>query len=317
MTKKGIGPQGLGRKGNNGYKIGSEDSPAKQTTREYRKISRKFPDFNQKTDTIVSSKGHFIEDNLTANTANAKGASSYLFNKKNKNSGNSKNIVKYVESEDDKSFRTKGGNIVTHSLYKKNDLVNAVSPAKQTKRYGNLAKQMENFNQRIDTLITSTGTNLNVLRDENSMKARAGHKQGQMYRRIDDSKTLRNDDGKLQYITQHKKKTTESPAKQTARSKRLYARSQKNAAKGKKAVDEGRDRRATRLLKRAARQEDKAIRLEEKSKKKTKESPVKKKDACYSKVKSRYKKWPSAYASGALVKCRKVGAANWGNKSKE
>lgn len=46
-------------------------------------------------------------------------------------------------------------------------------------------------------------------------------------------------------------------------------------------------------------------------------SPAKKgKDACYSKVKSRYKKWPSAYASGALVKCRKVGAANWGNKSK-
>lgn len=45
-------------------------------------------------------------------------------------------------------------------------------------------------------------------------------------------------------------------------------------------------------------------------------SPTKKKDACYAKVKSRYKKWPSAYASGALVKCRKVGAANWGNKSK-
>lgn len=41
-----------------------------------------------------------------------------------------------------------------------------------------------------------------------------------------------------------------------------------------------------------------------------------KKDACYHKVKSRYKIWPSAYASGALVKCRKVGAKNWGNKSK-
>ena len=39
------------------------------------------------------------------------------------------------------------------------------------------------------------------------------------------------------------------------------------------------------------------------------------KDACYHKVKSRYKIWPSAYASGALVKCRKVGAKNWGNKS--
>ena len=41
------------------------------------------------------------------------------------------------------------------------------------------------------------------------------------------------------------------------------------------------------------------------------------KDACYTKVKSRYSVWPSAYASGALVKCRKVGAANWGNSKKE
>jgi hypothetical protein len=40
------------------------------------------------------------------------------------------------------------------------------------------------------------------------------------------------------------------------------------------------------------------------------------KDACYRKVKSRYKVWPSAYASGALVKCRKVGASNWGNSKK-
>ena len=41
------------------------------------------------------------------------------------------------------------------------------------------------------------------------------------------------------------------------------------------------------------------------------------KDACYHKVKSRYSVWPSAYASGALVKCRKVGAKNWGNKTKK
>jgi GNAT superfamily N-acetyltransferase len=40
-----------------------------------------------------------------------------------------------------------------------------------------------------------------------------------------------------------------------------------------------------------------------------------KKDACYYKVKSRYKVWPSAYASGALVQCRKKGASNWGTKS--
>ena len=51
--------------------------------------------------------------------------------------------------------------------------------------------------------------------------------------------------------------------------------------------------------------------LEAKKKKKAK------KDACYHKVKSRYKVWPSAYASGALVQCRKKGAKNWGNKSKK
>lgn len=42
-----------------------------------------------------------------------------------------------------------------------------------------------------------------------------------------------------------------------------------------------------------------------------------KKDACYNKVKSRYKVWPSAYASGALVQCRKKGASNWGTGGKK
>tara|TARA_R100000234_G_scaffold116671_1_gene94025 strand:+ start:2168 stop:2650 length:483 start_codon:yes stop_codon:yes gene_type:complete len=50
-----------------------------------------------------------------------------------------------------------------------------------------------------------------------------------------------------------------------------------------------------------------------------------KKDACYHKVKARYTrkkdgkkgKWPSAYASGALVKCRNVGAPNWGEGGKK
>ena len=40
-------------------------------------------------------------------------------------------------------------------------------------------------------------------------------------------------------------------------------------------------------------------------------------DACYHKVKSRYKVWPSAYASGALAKCRKVGVKNWGRGGKK
>ena len=45
--------------------------------------------------------------------------------------------------------------------------------------------------------------------------------------------------------------------------------------------------------------------LFEKKKKKKKKA---KKDACYYKVRARYDVWPSAYASGALSKCRKVGA---------
>jgi hypothetical protein len=60
------------------------------------------------------------------------------------------------------------------------------------------------------------------------------------------------------------------------------------------------------------------VRTEEMDLQEVKDKPGKgsgKKDACYSKVKSRYDVWPSAYASGALVKCRKVGAANWGTKS--
>tara|TARA_R100000951_G_scaffold50882_2_gene42940 strand:+ start:1103 stop:1288 length:186 start_codon:yes stop_codon:yes gene_type:complete len=41
------------------------------------------------------------------------------------------------------------------------------------------------------------------------------------------------------------------------------------------------------------------------------------KDACYNKVVSRYGPKTSAYRSGAMAKCRKVGVSNWGNKSKK
>tara|TARA_Y100001954_G_C15672538_1_gene533481 strand:- start:472 stop:711 length:240 start_codon:yes stop_codon:yes gene_type:complete len=68
-------------------------------------------------------------------------------------------------------------------------------------------------------------------------------------------------------------------------------------------------------------EEELRIVLDEKRKKKKRKKKKKKKkgkkDACYHKVRSRYAVWPSAYASGALVKCRKVGAKNWGNKSKK
>jgi len=58
--------------------------------------------------------------------------------------------------------------------------------------------------------------------------------------------------------------------------------------------------------------------LNKKKKRRVKRKAKKaKRDACYHKVKARYDVWPSAYASGALVKCRKVGAANWGEGGKK
>ena len=45
-----------------------------------------------------------------------------------------------------------------------------------------------------------------------------------------------------------------------------------------------------------------------KKKKSTAKKTKSKKDACYHKVKASYKVFPSAYASGAIAKCRKKGA---------
>lgn len=62
------------------------------------------------------------------------------------------------------------------------------------------------------------------------------------------------------------------------------------------------------------------IKAEPKISKSKKDKPGKgsgTKDACYYKVKSRFSVWPSAYGSLALVKCRKMGAENWGNSSKK
>tara|TARA_R100001443_G_C3242227_1_gene151076 strand:+ start:233 stop:421 length:189 start_codon:yes stop_codon:yes gene_type:complete len=41
------------------------------------------------------------------------------------------------------------------------------------------------------------------------------------------------------------------------------------------------------------------------------------KDACYNKVVRRYGPKTSAYRSGAMAKCRKVGVANWGEGGKK
>ena len=47
------------------------------------------------------------------------------------------------------------------------------------------------------------------------------------------------------------------------------------------------------------------------------DSSLKLKDACYYKAKRAHKVFPSAYASGMIAKCRKVGAANFGKSKKK
>ena len=74
----------------------------------------------------------------------------------------------------------------------------------------------------------------------------------------------------------------------------------------------------TEQLQQIIQEELEAVIDEKKGSKRQRKKKAKKKakrDKCYYKVKRSYKVWPSAYGSGALVKCRKVGAANWGNKS--
>ena len=85
-----------------------------------------------------------------------------------------------------------------------------------------------------------------------------------------------------------------------------------SAARRKKAADPGQQEKSD-AAKPTYVSTDPKKKMNEEADKKGKGSGTK--DACYHKVKSRYSVWPSAYASGALVKCRKVGADSWGNKS--
>jgi len=87
----------------------------------------------------------------------------------------------------------------------------------------------------------------------------------------------------------------------------------RSAARRKKAADPGQQQKTGAVKPTYVSTDKPKKKMNEEADKKGKSSG--KKDACYHKVKSRYSVWPSAYASGALVKCRKVGADNWGTKS--
>jgi len=118
-----------------------------------------------------------------------------------------------------------------------------------------------------------------------------------------------------EYSTKLKKQKDEGKAKDKSVADKVdvSGMSPFDAARVKKRAEFKAEKERLRAQKKVRREETEV--LDEAKDKKGKGSGSK--DACYHKVKSRYDVWPSAYASGALVKCRKVGAANWGNKSEE
>jgi hypothetical protein len=112
-----------------------------------------------------------------------------------------------------------------------------------------------------------------------------------------------------------KRKADPGQPKKTGAAKPTYVATDKKKKKKKKKSKKNEDLYMD--LEQIIAEELEAVLDEKKKRKKKKKKKSGKKDACYHKVKSRYKVWPSAYASGALVKCRKVGAKNWGNSKKE
>jgi len=105
---------------------------------------------------------------------------------------------------------------------------------------------------------------------------------------------------------------TSTPKCGSSKMKRSLSKDEEEAARRRKNIQDPNQPQKTGASKPTN------VRTEDMDLQEVKDKPSKgsgKKDACYHKVKSRYSVWPSAYASGALVKCRKVGADNWGTKS--
>ena len=112
-----------------------------------------------------------------------------------------------------------------------------------------------------------------------------------------------------------KRKADPNQPKKSGAAKPTYVATDKKKKKKKKKSKKNEE--ISMELEQIILEELEAVLDEKKKRKKKKKKKKAKRDACYHKVKSRYKVWPSAYASGALVKCRKVGAKNWGNSKKE
>ena len=169
----------------------------------------------------------------------------------------------------------------------------------------------------IPALMTGIGAAGTVMQSRKAK--RTTEKQREGYKRAAEKRHDRMmddiEDGKREETKQMKQDALDDAAAQTDYEERLDAAKNSPAAKKMEADKIKKAREAFRKGQKQESYESESEIISEVKDKKGKGSGTK--DACYHKVKSRYSVWPSAYASGALVKCRKVGAANWGNSSKK
>lgn len=98
MNTKGVGPQGLGNKSNNGFRIAPS---TKQGDPPYKKATDKFEGFNQVTDTVTMRRG----PNITSAMEGTSDETYFRFK------GKQPTETKYTQSND--------GSITAYSLRKK------------------------------------------------------------------------------------------------------------------------------------------------------------------------------------------------------
>ena len=191
---------------------------------------------------------------------------------------------------------------------------------KGTKIY-NKGKGTSNPNEK-DTFMKRTGPQLPLAKGKKSLETAGYEPEGNQ---IDERSRLDGpEDRKKDLDKRYDPKGGGTNPFQYIPVKKASAK-KKNIMSGNELEGELTEKAMPKNVKKIAKELDAAVEMHKSQAKRLRKAGVseeievidEKKDACYHKVKSRYDVWPSAYASGALVKCRKVGAKNWGNKTKK
>ena len=144
--RKGIGPHSLG-------------SPLKQTSKEYRDMMKKFPNFNRETDTIMRGSSNNTKGATLSNESSTRRA---LRNK----------LIESGKANDRKFFKDENGNYQLLTTHTK-------TPTKQTRKYKKMFKERyPNRDMSTDTMYVAKGRNIRDVSKKLPGFDRAGKKTG-------------------------------------------------------------------------------------------------------------------------------------------